>query len=191
MNKNYSLAQLNAIYCVYKDLNLNHIATCVTCGKSIYIDSFEDCFNLFGHFIPRSVEPKLKYHPKNTHCQCPLCNLNETEEVKTKYKQYMQYRYGKDIEQELLNYNPKTEQQYIEYYTEELLKLSAKFPELLDILVDKTTGEVLENIKVDNGIDTINNNILKQFYIFSVTYRQDLDTLCKILHTKPIEYERL
>lgn len=188
MKNSYSLAQLNAIYCVYKDLNPDtHTIACVTCGKSIHINNPEQCFELYGHFIPRSVSRKLKYHPLNTHCQCSLCNLNETQQVKLKYQEYMKYRYGNNIEQELLNSEEKTEDYYKEFYIEELLKLSSKFPELVEILINTNTGELV-NVTIDDN--DYSNNIEKQFHTFSVTYKQDLDSITKILNTQPIEYER-
>lgn len=189
MNK-YSLAQLNAIYCVYKDLDPEtHVANCVTCGKSIFIDEPEQCFNLFGHYIPRSVEPKLKYHPQNTHCQCQGCNLNETQQVRDSYRKYMLYRYGNNIDDILKNSDKKSEEEYINFYVSELIKLSDKFPELVPIVCDETTGEIYD-VDVEKG-DTIMNSIEKQFHTCSASYRQDLDILSKATGASNIEYERL
>lgn len=186
MSKNkYSLAQVNAIYCVYKDLNPNtHTTSCVTCGKSIHIDSFEQCFSLYGHYIARSLEPKLKYHPLNTHCQCANCNMYETPTVKKAYDDYMVFRYGENIKNKLLAEEPKTEQEYEQFYLNELVKLSTKFPELIEVICDSETGEVY------NFEDKLDNNIEQQFKTFSVTYKQDLDELARALGTQPIEYER-
>lgn len=190
MKKQYSLAQLNAIYCVYKDLNPEtHIATCVTCGKSIYIEEPEQCYNLYGHYIPRSIEPKLKYHPLNTHCQCQNCNLNETQQVRDSYKKYMVYRYGSNIDNCLRSADKKSDSEYINFYISELLKLSEKFPELLDIVCDENTGEIYSVDTTDSA--DISNNIEKQFHTYSMTYRQDLDALSKYANASNIEYERL
>lgn len=188
MNK-YSLAQLNAIYCVYKDLNPEtHVATCVTCGKSIFIEEPEQCFNLFGHYIPRSVEPKLRYHPQNTHCQCQACNLNETQQVRDKYRNYMIYRYGNDVDRTLKTSDVKTDNEYIDFYVSALMGLSEKFPELLHIICDKSTGEVYDiKTEKENKI----NHIEQQLHTYSITYRQDLDTLSKAVGASNIEYERL
>lgn len=189
MSKKYTLAQLNAIYCVYKDLNPEtHIANCVTCGKSIFIEEPEQCFNLYGHYIPRSIEPKLKYHPLNTHCQCQGCNLNETQQVRNKYRCYMLYRYGNDIDSKLKSAEKKSEEEYVDFYVKELIKLSNKFPELLSIVCDEDTGE-LYDVATDDNSDV--NNIEKQFHTYSVSYRQDLDMLSKIAGASNIEYERL
>lgn len=191
-NKTYSLAQLNAIYCVYKDLNPEtHTINCVTCGKSIYIEEPEQCFNLFGHYIPRSVEPKLKYHPQNTHCQCQNCNLNETQQVRDRYRAYMIYRYGNDIDDVLKSSEVKTDDEYIEFYVNELVKLSAVFPELLPVVCDTDTGEVLYNVSMSPDDNHKENNIEKQFHTYSISYRQDLDTLSKAAGASNIEYERL
>ena len=102
MKNNYSLSQLASIYCVYKDLSVTtRTVNCCTCGKSIQITSPEDSFSLFGHYIPRSVSRKLKYHPQNTHSQCSSCNLNTTLNIDNSYTNYMIYRYGENIKNEL------------------------------------------------------------------------------------------
>lgn len=187
MNEKYSLAQLNAIYCVYKDLNPEtRIINCVTCGKSIYIDSPEQCYSLYGHYIPRSVEPKLKYHPWNTNCQCPQCNTNETQQIKDSYRKYMTYRYGMDVDSKMKADAIKTDEEYVNFYIEQLIQLSSIFPELLNIVCDGETGEIK-----DIATAEVENKIERQFHTFSKTYRQDLDILSKQAGANNIEYERL
>lgn len=185
-NKKYSLSQLASIYCVYKDLSVSHIINCCTCGKSIYIRQVEDCFSLWGHFIPRSHNRNLIYHPKNSHAQCVNCNVYRNDkDTYNKYENYMIYRYGKDIVSKLLSYNKNySEEKYLKFYIDELVKLSQIFSELIDIVIDKNTGEILHNFLIENSIK-------KQFYTCSSTYRQDLDTICRTLETEYIEYERL
>lgn len=180
----YSLSQLASIYCIYKDLSLNRTVNCCTCGKTLHINNIEDCFNFWGHFISRSVNKKLIYYPKNTHAQCVNCNvvLNNSN-IHNKYVEYMEYRYGKDIYNELLKVEQQTNEYYVNYYIEELLKLSIKFSELEDIFIDKNTGELITSF--------YENEIEKQFYTYSITYKQDLDKLCKMLKCESIEYERL
>lgn len=188
MKNKYSLAQLAAIYCTYKDLDVKtRTVKCCTCGKTIQINSFEDCFNVYGHFIDRSLEPKLKYHPLNAHSQCVSCNIYANPlEMQHKYYNYMIYRYGNSIKEDLLNAEEKTEEQYKEFYVIELIKLSIKFPELTDIVVDKSSGELL--YPVDTSIE---NDIEKQFNTYSPNFKFDLDNLCRVLNSEYIEYQRL
>lgn len=189
MKKDYTLAQLAAIYCVYKDLSpITHNIICCTCGKTLYIEQVEDCFSLWGHYIPRSVSRKLIYHPLNTHAQCSQCNIYGNKNlVDKRYDEYMIYRYGNNIKEQLLNSKEKTKEYYKEFYITELLKLISKFPELADVVVEKNTGEVLTNL----GIIDTENRIEQQFFTYSPTYKGDLDTICKTLHVKSIEWERL
>lgn len=188
MNK-YSLAQVHAIYCVYRDLNpRTKTVNCCTCGKTIYITSFTDCYSVYGHFIDRSVEPKLKYHNLNAYPQCSNCNTNlmNTKEGKQKYLKYILYRYGRDISEELKQEEQKTEQYWLEFYKNRLLELISVFPELTDIVVDSNTGEVYDNnIISDNCIE-------QQFNTFSKQYKSDLDSLCRALKLDEyVEYNRL
>lgn len=190
--KQYSLAQLNAIYCVYKDLNPDtHVATCVTCGKSIYISDVEQCFELYGHYIPRSLEPKLKYHPDNSHCQCKDCNLNETAEVREAYEQYVCYRYGKNKHQQLKQSSSISDSEWLKFYIEKLTKLSDTFPELIDVIIANGNNDNVNNGKIIATTTSVNNDIAEQFRTYSKTYRQDLDDLSKALQANFIEYERL
>lgn len=185
MKTNYSLSQLASIYCVYKDLSpLTHSITCCTCGKIIHIEQIEDCFNLWGHYIARSVNRNLIYNPINSHAQCINCNVIN-QGMYNEYKRYMQYRYGENIENILLNADIHDNEYYKNFYITELAKLSSVFPELLNIIVDVNTGEILPTQQV------FENSIENQFYTFSSTYKDDLDTLCKILKVNFIEWERL
>lgn len=188
-NNKYSLAQLAAIYTVYKDLDGTRIARCCTCGKSMRIEQLEDCYNLYGHYLSRSTHPGLKFHPNNTHAQCPVCNLQYSSIINKKYHEYMVYRYGEDIDNVLMLDEEKgvygDNDETLNFYILGIIELSQKFPELVDIVVDKTTGEVLDKVEL------IENPIEKQWNSYSVTYRQDLDSLSHMLYTEPIEYERL
>lgn len=185
----YTLTQLAAIYCVYKDLTKQHTINCCTCGKLLYIEQVEDCYAFYGHYLARSIYPKLKLHPKNTHAQCPACNLNFSTQIDNRYKKYMHYRYGDDIddilksEQDVFGDNNKTKN----FYLEQLVFLTQKFPELYDVVLDTNTGELLDNYSIAYGS---RNDIEKQWDTFSKTYKQDLDTLTHTLRTEPIEYER-
>lgn len=184
----YSLAQLAAIYCVYKDLDpITKTISCCTCGRLIHINVPEDSYAYFGHYIPRSKNRNLIYHPKNTHAQCPACNMHTTKEISDSYDHYMMYRYGKNIKNDLMSISKTyTEDEYANYYINLLLQLSNNFPELLSILTNFDTGEVLESQDVRK-----NNRIENQFYTYSETYKDDLDRLCKILNVKNIEWERM
>ena len=186
--KELSLAQLHAIYSVYRDLDKKtKNVSCCTCGRKIIINSFDDCYSVYGHYIDRSIEPKLKYHPLNAFPQCIHCNVYENNtEIKKKYDTYMRYRFGKNIKTDLINSEAKDDNYYKELYTVELLKLSQDFPELLDILVDRTTGELL----IDSE-NKIKNSIEKQFNTFSRNYASDLDHLCLYLNCEYIEYNKL
>lgn len=188
-NKNYSLAQLAAIYTTYKDLDKNHCVNCCTCGKTIHIQQIEDCYSLYGHFHPRSTHPQLKFHPYNAYAQCCLCNMSVSSDIDNKYKNYMQYRFGSDYDEKLFkNYEIYLDLEYTkQFYIDELIKLSTYFPELQAIFLDYKTGEVLQNINVQK----IESNIESQWETFNVTYRQDLDNFTRELKTEPIEYERL
>ena len=75
---------------------------CCTCGKPIHIETFEDCYAVFGHYFSRSQHPGLKFHPNNIFAQCPICNMNFSSSVEAAYKQYMIYRFGEDINKQLL-----------------------------------------------------------------------------------------
>lgn len=184
--KKLTLAQLAAIYAVYKDLDpKTKTVRCCTCGKTIQIDNIEDCFRVWGHYIARSIEPKLIYHPLNSFAQCVSCNIySNPKNMQDSYDKFMQYRFGSDIKIKLLQAEKKDEDYYKGFYITELLKLSSKFPELLDVLVDQNTGEIIENLVIRNGIE-------KQFDTFSVTFKSDLDSLCKALNSDFIEYNRL
>lgn len=187
MNNKYTLAQLAAIYCVYKDLDKRtHTVNCCTCGKTLYIEQIEDCYGLYGHYIARSLEPKLKYHPNNTFAQCPNCNMQVSGNIDIAYDNYIRYRFGENFKQKLLVDDSFKDIEYAkQWYITELIKLSQNFTELSNIILDKETGEIFDNIK-----DT-KNPIEEQWDTYSVTYRQDLDILTKTLGVEPIEYERL
>ena len=190
MNNNYTLSQLASIYCIYKDLSpTTHTVNCCTCGKTLYIEQPEDCFNYWGHYINRSISRKLIYHPQNSFAQCINCNVynNGNKIIEEKYNNYIKYRYGNDFKNKLLASEEKTEDYYKTYYINELLKLSQKFPELIKLLADSNTGELICNV----NIKTYNNDFEEQFSTFSVSYKSDLDILTKQLNTNPIEWERL
>lgn len=188
MSKNeFTLAQLHAIYTVYRDLDSGtRTVNCCTCGKSIYINNFEDCYAVYGHYVDRSIAPNQKYNPFNAYPQCPQCNLNTTDKIKEAFKNYVIYRLGYDPESKIKNdkYYNYSEQYYKQYYLTELKKLSEKFSELTEIFTD------LEE-KTEEKEKTITDNIIHQWGTYSDTYRQDLDTITKMLNTEPIEYERL
>lgn len=184
MNK-YSLAQLAAIYTVYKDLDAGtRTVNCCTCGKSIYINQVEDCYNYYGHYIARSIEPKLKYHPFNAYAQCVKCNMQISQNIDDAYDKYIIRRYGKNFKQKLLDEPVRSDEFCLEFYKCELRRLSNKFPEL---------KQVIENYdeQDNNQFITENlNDIEKQWNTYSSTYKQDLDELVRVLKTEPIEYER-
>lgn len=184
--KKYSLAQLVAIYATYKDLDpKTKTVKCCTCGKTIQINEIEDCFNIWGHYIARSLAPKLKYHPLNSFAQCVFCNAySDYTNIQEKYDNYMKYRFGDGIKEQLLSAEVKDEEYYKDFYITELIKLSNKFPELLDIVIDKNTGEIKNE-------GTSKNKIEEQFDTYSPTFKSDLDTLCKCLKTDFVEYNRL
>lgn len=187
---NYTLSQLAAIYCIYKDLSpTTHTVNCCTCGKILHIEQIEDCFNYWGHYINRSISRKLIYHPQNSFAQCVSCNIynNGNKNIEKNYDNYIKYRYGNNFRSKLLESEEKTENYYKTYYINELLKLSQKFPELIGILADNNTGELIHNL----DIKIYNNDFEKQFNTFSVSYKSDLDVLTKQLAVKPIEWERL
>lgn len=188
MNEKYTLSQLAAIYNVYKDLSDFKTVNCCTCGKSIHINSFEDCYALWGHYIARSQSRKLIYHPLNSHAQCPTCNIyfSDQNTIEQRYDNYMKYRYGNDIKNRLLHSEEKSEEYYENFYITGLLNLVYKFPELADIVVNTDTGEI-KNVK---EILVSQNTVEKQFFTFSLTYKQDLDSLSKVLHSDFIEYSR-
>lgn len=185
MNK-YTLSQIAAIYTVYKDININYTVNCCTCGKSIHIEQIEDCFSLYGHYISRSIEPKLKFHPYNTHAQCPECNMKVSSDIDKKYDEYMVYRYGKNIKEKLLKDNRFSDINFTKnFYTKAILKLSFNYPELKNIVNIDDSGIIVPlEIKKEN-------EIVEQWYTFSKTYKQDLDTLVRYLKSENIEYERL
>lgn len=187
MKQNYSLAQLASIYCVYKDLSpLTHNTVCCTCGKTIHISQIEDCYNYWGHFIPRSINKNLIYYPNNSFAQCITCNVysNGSKNIEEKYSKYMLYRFGKDIFNELKQVKQQTQEYYREWYINNLIKLISKFSELSEVVLDTETGEV-------NYTPYFNNDIEKQFYTYSRTFRQDLDIICRTLKIKSVEWERL
>ena len=101
------------------------------------------------------------------------------------YDNYMEYRYGSSIKSELLAEPEISLDQYKDFYIEELIKLSNKFPELNDIVINKNTGEVYTDLKESNPIET-------QFNSYSPTFKSDLDFICKSINSKNyIEWERL
>lgn len=186
MNNKYTLAQLAAIYTTYKDLDFNtKTVNCCTCGKSMHINSVEDCFNIWGHYIPRSKEPKLKFHPNNTFSQCPQCNMQFSQEINKAYDNYIIYRFGKDIKEELQKDSSFADVKYAtSFYINKLLELAQQFNELYTVVVNTETGEFFDKV------DIIEDPIVEQWNTFSINYKQDLDTLTKLLNTEPIEYER-
>lgn len=186
MNNKYSLAQLAAIYTVYKDLDAKtRTVNCCTCGDSLHIEQIEDCYSLYGHWIARSIEPKLKFHPDSTFAQCPWCNMQVSKTVDDAYDKFIEYRFGKNHKQDLLQDDRFNDLEFAkQWYIQELIKLSQKFPELQIIVLDSNTGEIFDIIEI------IENPIEEQWNTYSVTYKQDLDELTRILGTEPIEYER-
>lgn len=189
MQNKYSLAQLAAIYCTYKDLSVTtHNVVCCTCGKVIKIEQLEDSYSLWGHYIPRSVNRKLIFYPKNSHVQCIQCNVftNRPKLIQENYDKFMIYRYGDNILDELNSIKQETEDYYFNFYIEELTKLLVKFPELAQVVLDKDTGELKDTF---NGVTL--NSIEKQFYTFSRTYGSDLDNISKSIKGDYIEYNRL
>lgn len=187
-NKKYTLSQLAAIYNVYKDLNPStRIVNCCTCGKSLTVLSPEDAYCYWGHFIPRSLNRNLIYYPKNSHAQCTQCNLWTLGNVMyEQYSQYMKYRYGDNIIEELTKVEKQDDEYYLKFYQQSILNLVYKFPELAEIVINTDTGE----LKDSNDIFKQENSIEKQFYTFSTTYKQDLDTISKALNSDYIEYSR-
>lgn len=185
MKGKYSLAQLHAIYCVYRDLDPGtRVVNCCTCGCSLHIEQVEDCYGVYGHFVERSLEPKLKFHPLNAFPQCPNCNMNASSSIKTKYEDYMKYRFGSNIKTKLLQDDRFNDFEFAkQWYIRELIEKQQIFPELASVTVDIATGELFD-------VEEIENNIEKQWNTFSKTFKQDLDELVRILGTEPIEYER-
>lgn len=189
MNKVYTLNQLAAIYNVYKDIDFRtKTVSCCTCGKNIKITQLEDCYNLWGHFVPRSIDRGLIYCPENSHAQCPECNVFiNNSHIQNKYTEYMIFRYGKNYKTlfEAFKQKQLDTQQIKDFYVERLLSLLNEFPELSECIgVDLQTGEVKDTIYYSNNIEN-------QFNTYSKHYEQDLDTLCKILRTEYIEYNKL
>lgn len=187
----YSLAQLAAIYTVYSELDQAHTAYCCTCGKQIRISSVEDCYPLYGHFIDRSKEPALKFHPMNTQIQCAKCNMSTDPAIKRKFRQYMEFKYGENIIDKLLSEKSKygdnilTRQEYLR----RLSGLVDTFPELAEVLASSGSAHIVDRIHLENkGMAT---PLSTQFKMYSPIYKQELDTLTKFLRTEPIEYERL
>lgn len=184
---NLSLAQLHAIYTVYRDLDKNKkTVKCSTCGKIIHIESFEDCFNVYGHYIDRSLQPEIKYHYLNAYPQCPLCNTQTTENIRKNFDNYISYRFNTNPEQ--FKHNLIIDKRFNDYtfaynfYVKELINLYKDFPELSQIIVDINTGAIIEN--------NYDSEIEEQWDTFSTSYKQDLDTLTKLLRMENIEYER-
>ena len=194
MNYNsYTIPQLHAIYCVYRDLDpATRTVQCCTCGKVLHIEQVEDCYAYYGHFIARSTEPKLKYSPINAFPQCIQCNVSCTKTIDDKYKEYIQYRFG-DIDSYISKmYSEADKFVYDEdFYVHELIKLADKFPELISV-IDQTYVKAKNNSSVEkDNSDEAEKSISEQWNTYSNTYKSDLDTLTKILGTEPIEYERL
>lgn len=185
--KNYTLSQLHAIYIVYRDLDVGtRTVNCATCGKTLYINNIEDCYLYYGHRIARSIEPKLKYHPLNAFPQCINCNMQVSSSIDKAYNDFIVYRFGKDITNDLLQDNRFIDQNYAkDYYINRLLELSNKFPELKDILIDYSTGSLLDTVEKD-----IDNSIIDQWFTYSLNYTQDLDYITNFMKTEAIEYER-
>ena len=189
IKKEYSLSQIAAIYCTYKRLNPGtKIVHCCTCGKSINISSFDDCYNVWGHFIHRSISPYLIYHPLNSNPQCVSCNMQYNEDISKSYEKYMIYLYGKDIKNKLLDeeseYRFKTNDELFDLYEKLLHNLEGIFPELSNLFYnDKNNDSKCE-------LNYYSNSLEQQFNTYSKTYKQDLDILTKALATEPIEYER-
>ena len=172
MNKKYTLSQIAAIYTVYKDLDVGtRTVNCCTCGKSIHIEQIEDCYNYYGHYIARSKEPKLKYHPGNTFAQCVTCNMDTSYKVEEKYTKYIIKRFGEDYIDRLLSYPVRDNNFYYRYYLDELHRLSETFPELKNVVnaCDKSY-----NLSKSSDIEEL-NDIIKQWNTFSRTYKQDLN----------------
>lgn len=177
----YTLAQLAAIYTVYKDLDAGtRTVNCCTCGKSIHIEQIEDCYNYYGHYIARSLNPKLRYNPYNTYAQCVSCNMDvSNKDIDSAFDDYVVKRYGSDFKTKL----QADDKDYdIDFYKGELVNLSTTFPELKDVV-----GMSKETKQQDTQTS---NDIIKQWNTFSNTYKQDLDELTKLMRTDNIEYER-
>lgn len=184
MSKKYTLSQIAAIYTVYKDLDVGtRTVNCCTCGKSIHIEQIEDCYSYYGHYIARSKEPKLKYHPGNAFAQCVSCNMSTSSDIENKYSDYIIKRFGKDYTDKLLNLSAVDDNVYYEYYIKKLSELSLTFPEL------KTVVDINYSLSKSKDLEEL-NNIVKQWNTFSSTYKQDLDELVKIIKTENVEYER-
>lgn len=182
----FSLAQLHAIYCVYRDIDFAHNVRCCTCGKSMHIEQVEDCFNLYGHYLSRSQYPHLKYHKDNAFPQCPNCNMSVSSSIDNKYAEFINYRYGEGFTEKLKQDNSFSDKnKALQFYVVELLELSQRHPELYSALVDANTGEVIE---IQNVVE---NPIQEQWETYSPTFRQDLDEITRLLGTENIEYERL
>lgn len=187
----YTLAQLAAIYTVYKDLDDTHVIRCCTCGKAITIEQLSDCYPLFGHYISRSIAPHLKFHPNNIHAQCVICNMSTDKSIDKAYDAFMEQKYGVGYYDRLYDdYSYRDLDKAACFYKTSLLALIDKFPELKSIFLSSIEegNEKLITAK-ENGNST--NDLLKQFKTFRHSFRQELDELTKILHMEPIEYERL
>lgn len=184
----FSLAQLHAIYTVYKDLDKNkRTVKCATCGKTLNINSFEDCYNIYGHYIDRSLQPEIKYHYLNAYPQCPSCNTNTTSDIKNKFDDYIKYRFNvsniNEFKKELISDKRFNDYNFAyNFYIKELLNLYKDFPELYEVILDVDTGAIVET-KYESEIE-------EQWDTFSKSYKQDLDTLVKLLNMENIEYER-
>lgn len=187
MNNRYSLAQLAAIYTVYKDIDPGaKNVYCCTCGRALHIESIEDCYSLWGHYLARSIAPKLKYHPDNAFAQCARCNMQCSGNIDRAYDEYIKRRFGNNHVSKLISESNRDEEYYKQFYITEIIKLSQRYNELSEIVLDSTTGEIKEDLGVESE-----NNIAQQFDTFSPTFRQDLDILTQAMQTEPIEYERL
>ena len=184
MKSNYTLAQVAAIYCVYKCITPYHTVSCCTCGRTIEITSFEDCYAVYGHYIARSKAPKIKYHPANAYPQCPSCNMQISSSIDNAYDNFINFNFGTSFKEQLMQDDTFNDTEYAKnWYLVELSKLAQKYTELNDIFVDIVTGEFKE-------IEVKENSIEEQWQTFSVTFKQDLDTITNFLKSEPIEYER-
>lgn len=108
-------------------------------------------------------------------------------DVDKQYDDYMMYRYGyTDIKSKLKEDDSFADLDFAkQYYVLELAKLTKQYPELQDIVIDVDTGELLvDNIVIEE------NPIEKQWNTYSQTYKQDLDSITRVLGVEDIEYER-
>ena len=110
--------------------------------------------------------------------------MQVSKSIDEAYDKYMIYRYGENIKEDLLQ-NEGFDEDYIKkWYFDHVVELSQKFPELEQVVVDTSTGELLCIVEIEDKIQ-------EQFETYSKTFKQDLDKLTSLLGTEPIEYERL